>query len=142
MLETNKDAADEMEALFGDKNAFDYPKPESLIKKIIELNTQPNDLILDSFLGSGTTAAVAHKMKRRYIGIEMGEHSKTHVIPRLIKVMEGEQGGISTAEERLEILDENLKELNWDAHEVKIFNKVLNKLEKKQIYCKGLIMMP
>ena len=57
--------------------------------------TQPGDLVLDSFLGSGTTAAVAHKMGRRYIGIEMGEHAKTHCIPRLQKVIDGEQGGIS-----------------------------------------------
>ena len=56
-----------------------------------------NDLVLDSFLGSGTTAAVAHKMGRRWIGIEMGEHAVTHCLPRLRKVVEGERGGISTA---------------------------------------------
>lgn len=61
------------------------------------MSTSPGDLVLDSFLGSGTTAAVAHKMGRRYIGIEMGEHAKTHCIPRLQKVIEGEQGGISKA---------------------------------------------
>ena len=61
------------------------------------LATDPNDLVLDSFLGSGTTAAVAHKMGRRWIGIEMGEHAVTHCLPRLQKVVEGEQGGISTA---------------------------------------------
>lgn len=70
-------------------------KPEALIHRIIDLCTSKNDLILDSFLGSGTTAAVAHKMSRRYIGIEMGGHSKTHCIPRLLNVIEGEQGGIS-----------------------------------------------
>lgn len=70
-------------------------KPELLIKRIISMCSKPNDLILDSFLGSGTTAAVAHKMNRRYIGIEMGEHAKSHCIPRLKKVIEGEQGGIS-----------------------------------------------
>jgi adenine-specific DNA-methyltransferase len=57
--------------------------------------TDPGDLVLDSFLGSGTTAAVAHKMGRRYIGIEMGEHARTHCAPRLQKVIDGEQGGIS-----------------------------------------------
>ncbi|MDR0326665.1 MAG: site-specific DNA-methyltransferase [Planctomycetaceae bacterium] len=70
-------------------------KPESLLYRILLMNTQPGDLVLDSFLGSGTTAAVAHKMKLRYIGIEMGEHAKTHCAVRLQKVIEGEQGGIS-----------------------------------------------
>ncbi len=70
-------------------------KPEALIKRIFELFTNPGDIILDSFLGSGTTAAVAHKMGRRYIGVEMGEHAVTHCVPRLRKVIEGEQGGIS-----------------------------------------------
>lgn len=72
-------------------------KSEGLIKRIINLSTQEGDLVLDSFLGSGTTAAVAHKMGRRYIGIEMGEHAKTHCVPRLQKVVDGEQGGISKA---------------------------------------------
>ena len=76
---------------------FSTPKPEKLIQRIIQIGTNPNDIVLDSFLGSGTTAAVAHKMGRRYIGIEMGEHAKTHVIPRLEKVIDGEQGGISSA---------------------------------------------
>lgn len=70
-------------------------KPELLIKRIIAMCSKVDDLILDSFLGSGTTAAVAHKMNRRYIGIEMGEHAKTHCLPRLQKVIGGEQGGIS-----------------------------------------------
>lgn len=81
-------------ALFGN-TPFDNPKPESLIKQILTIATNPDDLVLDSFLGSGTTAAVAHKMGRRWIGIEMGEHAKTHCIPRLEKVIAGEQGGIS-----------------------------------------------
>lgn len=75
--------------------AFGTPKPEQLIQRIIHIASNSDDLILDSFLGSGTTAAVAHKMSRRYIGIEMGEHARTHCIPRLQKVIEGEQGGIS-----------------------------------------------
>ena len=74
---------------------FSTPKPERLIKRVLELSTRGGDLVLDSFLGSGTTAAVAHKMGRRWIGIEMGEHAKTHCIPRLEKVIAGEQGGIS-----------------------------------------------
>lgn len=72
-------------------------KPEKLIKRIIRLNTNEKEIILDSFLGSGTTAAVAHKMKRRWIGVELGEHAYTHCAVRLQKVVEGEQSGISKA---------------------------------------------
>lgn len=68
-----------------------------MLKRVFDIATNPSDLILDSFLGSGTTAAVAHKMGRRWIGIEMGEHAVTHCLPRLRKVVEGEQGGISQA---------------------------------------------
>ena len=85
----------EIHALFGKKDAFSTPKPERLIQRILHIATNPGDLVLDSFLGSGTTAAVAHKMGRRYIGIEMGEHAVTHCVPRLRKVIDGEQGGIS-----------------------------------------------
>ena len=93
---TNKTAGDELEYLFGEKKAFPYPKPEKLIARILELATKPGDLILDSFLGSGTTAAVAHKMGRHYIGIEMGDHAYTHCKVRLDKVIAGEdQGGIT-----------------------------------------------
>lgn len=71
-------------------------KPERLIKRCLELASQPNDLILDSFAGSGTTGAVAHKMGRRWIMIELEDHCHTHVIPRLQKVIDGtDQGGIS-----------------------------------------------
>ena len=95
---TNKTAGDEMEYLFGNKKAFPYPKPEDLISRILELATEKGDLVLDSFLGSGTTAAVAHKMGRRYIGIEMGEHAYTHCKKRLDMVVSGEdKGGISKA---------------------------------------------
>lgn len=72
-------------------------KPEALIKRILDISTNKGDLVLDSFLGSGTTAAVAHKMNRRYIGIEIGEHAVTHCQPRLKQVADGEQGGISKA---------------------------------------------
>ena len=67
------------------------------MERIFEIASNPNDLVLDSFLGSGTTAAVAHKMGRRWIGIEMGNHAATHCLPRLVKVLGGEQGGISKA---------------------------------------------
>jgi hypothetical protein len=73
-------------------------KPELLISRILAIATKPRDYVLDSFLGSGTTAAVAHKMNRRWIGIELGEHCYTHVIPRLNSVIDGEQGGISQSE--------------------------------------------
>lgn len=92
-VDTNKIAGDEMEYLFGDSKAFPYPKPESLISRILELATNPGDLVLDSFLGSGTTAAVAHKMGRHWIGIEMEEHAYTHCKVRLDKVVAGEDGG-------------------------------------------------
>lgn len=72
-------------------------KPEALIKRCIELCTTRNDYVMDSFLGSGTTAAVAHKMGRRWIGVEMGNHAYTHCKVRLDKVIDGEQGGISKA---------------------------------------------
>lgn len=85
----------EIHNLFGKVGAFESPKPERLIQRILHIATNPGDLVLDSFLGSGTTAAVAHKMGRRYIGIEKGEHAVTHCAPRLEKVIEGEQGGIS-----------------------------------------------
>src|SRR5260370_32977086 len=67
------------------------------MSRVIQVASNPGDLVLDSFLGSGTTAAVAQKMGRRYIGIEMGEHAVTHCAARLMKVVEGEQGGISEA---------------------------------------------
>jgi adenine-specific DNA-methyltransferase len=74
---------------------FKTPKPERLIKKVLMISTNPGDIVLDSFLGSGTTAAVAQKMGRKFIGIEMGEHAESHCVPRLQKVIDGEQGGIS-----------------------------------------------
>ena len=93
----NQDAMKEMMALFGD-DVFSTPKPEQLIQTALHVATQPGDLVLDSFAGSGTTGAVAHKMGRRWIMIELGEHCHTHIIPRLHKVIDGEDpGGISKA---------------------------------------------
>lgn len=94
---TNRTSKAEITALNVSDRPFDTPKPERLIERILNIATNPGDLVLDSFLGSGTTAAVAHKMGRRYIGIEMGDHAVTHCAPRLKKVVEGEQGGISEA---------------------------------------------
>lgn len=85
-------------SLFEKQAAFSTPKPERLIQRVIFLATNPGELVLDAFLGSGTTAAVAQKMNRQYIGIEMGDHAMTHVVPRMKKVIDGEQGGISKAE--------------------------------------------
>ena len=88
----------EIHALFGKVNAFDTPKPERLLKRVIGIATNPGDLVLDSFAGSGTTGAVAHKMGRRWIMVELGEHCHTHIIPRLKKVIDGEdKGGITEA---------------------------------------------
>ena len=92
----NQEAMLEGLALFESAH-FGTPKPERLLQRILHIATAPNDLVLDSFLGSGTTAAVAHKMGRRWIGIEMGDHAVTHCLPRLQKVIAGEQGGISQA---------------------------------------------
>jgi adenine-specific DNA-methyltransferase len=92
----NQEAKKEI-TVIDSENIFETPKPERLLQRILQIATNENDLVLDSFLGSGTTAAVAHKMNRRYIGIEMGEHAQTHCQPRLKKVIEGEQGGISQA---------------------------------------------
>lgn len=93
---TNQDANKDLKELFG-KNIFDYPKSEDLIKKIIEISTKENDTILDYHLGSGTTCAVAHKMGRKYIGIEQMNYVEDISVKRLSKVIEGEQTGISKA---------------------------------------------
>ena len=95
----NHEAKTETKA-FNQISPFTTPKPERLIERVLTLGSNQGDIVLDSFLGSGTTAAVAQKMGRHYIGIEMGEHAITHVVPRLKKVIDGEQGGIS-------------KSLNW-----------------------------
>jgi adenine-specific DNA-methyltransferase len=92
-----QDAKKEIVTLFGD-DVFGTPKLEKLMKRIIGIATNPGDLILDSFAGSGTTGAVAHKMGRRWIMIELGDHCHTHIIPRLQKVIDGQDnGGITQA---------------------------------------------
>ena len=94
----NQHASSHMESLFGEKAFFETPKPEELLHRIVHIATNPGDLVLDSFAGSGTTGAVAHKMGRRWIMVELGEHCHTHIIPRLKKVIDGEdQGGITKA---------------------------------------------
>ncbi|QQW71311.1 site-specific DNA-methyltransferase [Helicobacter pylori] len=89
-----QDAKREIKELFEGQALFDTPKPEALLKRIIEISTQENDLVLDFFAGSGTTCAVAHKLKRKYIGIEMGEHFDSVILPRLKKVIGGFKSGV------------------------------------------------
>lgn len=95
----NQDAKREQLAIVKD-DPFATPKPEKLLKRIIEIATSEGDIILDSFAGSGTTGAVAHKMRRRWLMVELGNHCQTHVIPRLRKVIDGEDtGGITETED-------------------------------------------
>jgi len=98
---TNAEAKTEVRSVFSDESEaemFITPKPERLLKRILEIATNPGDWVLDSFGGSGTTGAVAHKMGRRWIMVELGEHCHTHIIPRLTKVIDGEDpGGITDA---------------------------------------------
>ena len=99
-LPTTRQTKAHQKELFGAGNEFATPKPEALIKRILQLSTNPGDLILDSFAGSGTTGAVAHKMGRRWIMVELGDHCQTHIIPRLHKVIDGnDPGGITEAVE-------------------------------------------
>lgn len=92
---TTREANTELKGL---QIAFGTPKPERLIQRVINISTKAGDIVLDSFLGSGTTAAVAHKMGRRWIGVELGDHAYTHCVTRMQKVVNGEQGGISKAQ--------------------------------------------
>ena len=95
---SNRTSKAEVKALFPDQTAFGTPKPEALLARIMEVATNPGDLVLDSFAGSGTTGAVAHKMGRRWIMVELGEHCHTHIIPRLKKVIDNDDpGGITKA---------------------------------------------
>jgi len=93
----NQDAKKEVKQ-FNPQDSFATPKPERLLERVLTLASSPGDWVLDSFAGSGTTGAVAHKMGRRWIMVELGEHCHTHIIPRMKKVIDGEdRGGISEA---------------------------------------------
>jgi len=95
---TTGNAKAQLTALFPGETPFSTPKPEQLIQRVIQIATNPGDLVLDSFAGSGTTGAVAHKMGRRWIMVELGEHCHTHIIPRLQKVIDGQDaGGVTEA---------------------------------------------
>ena len=96
MAGTTTDAKKHIKSLFPDGHPFDTPKPEKLLHRILQIATQPGDLVLDAYLGSGTTASVAHKTGRRYIGIECGEHAVSICAQRLKMVAQGERGGISS----------------------------------------------
>src|SRR5690606_39128681 len=94
---TTREANGEVRA-FVEGDFFDTPKPERLLERVLMLATNPGDLVLDSFAGSGTTGAVAHKMGRRWIMVELGEHCHTHIVPRLRKVIDGDDaGGVTQA---------------------------------------------
>ena len=121
------EAANHLKDLFNEK-VFDFPKPESLLKRILEISTKPTDIVLDYHLGSGTTAAVAHKMNRQYIGIEQMDYIESVTVERLKKVIDGEQGGISKAQ-------------NWQGGGSFVYLEVAKKNEKalEQISaCKSL----
>lgn len=95
---SNRTSKNEMRELFPESSSFATPKPERLVERVLNLSTDREDWVLDSFAGSGTTGAVAQKMGRRWIMVELGEHIHTHIIPRLKKVIDGEDpGGITGA---------------------------------------------
>lgn len=127
---TNQRSADEIKKLFGSR-VFDFAKPERLLMNIISLTSNENDIVLDFFMGTGTTQAVAMKMNRRFIGVEQLDYIETVSIPRLQRVIEGEQGGIS-------------KEVNWTGEgsfiyaeffdlNQKYVNSILNSRNNKEI---------
>jgi len=122
---STQDAKRHLEEIFKDRYIFDTPKPEELLRRILEISTKPGDLVLDSFLGSGTTITTAHKMRRRWIGIEIGNHADTICIPRINHVISGkDMGGISKIVNwkggggfrYYEVSESIIKELdmNWD----------------------------
>ena len=115
---TNKEAKNHLLKLFPDKEVFDTPKPERLLKRIFEISTNENDLILDAYVGAGTSVAVAHKMKRQYIGIDKGEHIVDYVVARQGLVFEGKSLGILERES--------------DNNEGFEFYKLTNKKESKR----------
>ena len=118
---TNQRGANELEALFG-KRVFSFPKPEKLLQNVISMATKTGDVVLDFFMGSATTQAVAMKMHRQFIGIEQMDYINTVSVPRLQKVISGEQGGIS-------------KEVNWQGGGSFIYAELM---KKNQIYLKDI----
>lgn len=127
----NQDAKKEIKNLFDGQAAFGTPKPEKLIQRIIQLGSEEGDLILDFFMGSGTTQAVAHKMNRQYIGIEQMDYIETVSVERLKKVIAGEQGGISKDVEWQGGGSFVYFELKNDAYD--FINKVVNALSSEEL---------
>lgn len=109
---TNQRSADEIKELFGDR-VFTFAKPEKLIQNLISISSSKGDIVLDYHLGSGTTAAVAHKMNRQYIGIEQMDYIETVSVERLKKVIAGEQGGVS-------------KDVNWSGGDSFVYAEIKN----------------
>ncbi|ADN80492.1 type II DNA modification enzyme [Helicobacter pylori 908] len=123
-LAYNQQGKEELKKLFdineGRETIFNNPKPEALLQRILEISTQENDLVCDFFAGSGTTCAVAHKLKRKYIGVEMGEHFESVILPRLKKVIGGFKSGV-------------LKEFNGGGvikvYELESYEEILRKIK-------------
>ncbi|ECL3347061.1 TPA: site-specific DNA-methyltransferase [Campylobacter jejuni] len=144
----NQIGKQEIKTLFNLRSEiFSTPKPEKLLQRIIEISTSENDLVMDFHLGSGTTAAVAHKMNRRYIGVELGEYFYTTTMPRLKKVINAEQGGISKALDfkgggafvyyELESYEEALRECEYASDDLSLIDykksrKLIKSLDKKE----------
>lgn len=128
----NDEAKKELLALFPDiANPFDTPKPERLLERIIRIATDPGDVVLDFFAGSGTTAAVAHKLSRRWITCELVENTaRSFIIPRLEKVVAGiDAGGITAIEARVPAAGVSLPE-GFDADDAFLFQRLLRKISK------------
>ena len=128
---SNRSAKSEIKALFPGIIPFDTPKPERLLQRIIHISTMPGDLVLDCFVGSGTTAAVAQKMGRRWVTSELlPSNVETYAKPRLLKVIRGEDpGGVTTATER--VIADGLELGDTLPQEAQIFNTLLSKLKKE-----------
>ena len=147
---TNDSAKRGLTELFGGQVVFDTPKPEGLIQRVIHIATNPGDWVLDSFAGSGTTAAVAQKMARKWIAVELGQHCDTVIVPRLKKVIDGlDPGGITGATEwkggggfRYYTLAPSL--LQQDQFDNWIINKQYNAPMLAQAICKieGFVYAP
>lgn len=126
---SNRSSKNEMRALFPGVSSFSTPKPERLLERVLHIGSQPGDLVLDCFAGSGTTAAAAHKMQRQWVAVELQETTVTDfILPRLTKVVEGQDpGGISTAKARVAV-SELADEISPD--EAQAFTSVLGRLSK------------
>lgn len=136
----NQDAKKEVKELISE-DIFATPKPERLIERILHIWSNPWDLVLDSFLWSWTTAAVAHKMGRRWIGIELWAHAYTHAKVRMDKVIAGEQWGISKTVERkwwwsYKFLELGPSLLTQDQYGQRIINQELDGNKLIQALCK------